>query len=475
MRFWPSARRDRAPMASGLARRNHRLTLRTRVGLVLTGLAASLLLVLGGLWLHGTRNSIHEEVEAASRVSEQWLKVVVGDLHALPASQRSERLLGVARAIGRIRANELEVHSPDGSLLYVSPAPTYKAGRAAPAWFARLLSADLPVRTMSVGEFRLSLRPDDSRAVLDAWDELLALAGWALALLVCLFVAACGALARALRPLDQIMRALDRTGRGRFDTRLPQFATPELGRISRAFNGMADRLSAAVDENVRLDTEREVVERMQAGLQAERQVIARELHDELAQGITAVRALAGAIVQRTPDEPALHIPAQSIVAVTGEMQDGVRNILHRLRPPVGSSLVVALDRHLGNWRLQHPEIELLSHLAIADRPVADDLAATVLRCVQEGLTNVVRHAAASRVELHLFREAGWLHLSLADNGRGQVEKSTNAGCGLGLTGMAERISAIGGHLRFSSPLGQGFCIDVRLPDVHIHHLQEEFA
>lgn len=71
-------------MASSLGRSNHRLTLRTRVGLVLTGLAASLLLVLGGLWLHGTRNAIHEEVEAASRVSEQWLKVVVGELQAVP-------------------------------------------------------------------------------------------------------------------------------------------------------------------------------------------------------------------------------------------------------------------------------------------------------------------------------------------------------------------------------------------------------
>src|SRR5574343_412522 len=54
--------------------------LHTRVGLVLTGLAACLLLVLGSLWLHATRNSVHEEVEAATRVSEQWLKVVLGEL-----------------------------------------------------------------------------------------------------------------------------------------------------------------------------------------------------------------------------------------------------------------------------------------------------------------------------------------------------------------------------------------------------------
>src|SRR5574343_5839 len=187
-----------------------RLSLRTRVGLVLTGLAASLLLVLGALWLHGTRNAVHEEVEAATRVSEQWLKVVIGGLQGLQPAERGERLLSVAKAIGRVRANVLEIRDAAGDLRYVSPPSAYKAGRQAPEWFAGLLAANLATRSLTVDDFQLSLHPDPSRAVLDAWDELLALAGWALMLLLALFAAACVALARALRPLDQIMQALDR-------------------------------------------------------------------------------------------------------------------------------------------------------------------------------------------------------------------------------------------------------------------------
>jgi len=282
--------------------------LHTRVGLVLTGLAACLLLVLGSLWLHATRNSVHEEVEAATRVSEQWLKVVLGELRALPPAERGERLLAVAAGIGRVRANVLEVHDAAGQLRHVSPPSAYKAGRAAPAWFATLLASDLPPRHLDFDGYRLSLFPDSSRAVLDAWDELLGMAGWAGLLLVGLFAGVRQALGRALRPLDQVMQALDRTGRGRFDTRLPQFASPELGRLARAFNGMADRLKAAVDDNVRLETAREVAEQMRTRLEeerrAERESIARELHDELAQGVTAVRALAGAIVQRTTERRA---------------------------------------------------------------------------------------------------------------------------------------------------------------------------
>lgn len=440
---------------------NARLSLHTRISLVLTGLAASLLLVLGGVWLHGTRQGIHEEVEAASRVSEQWLKALSSELHAAPA----ERLLAVVRPLGRIRANELQVIAADGELLYTSPPPTYKAGRSVPAWFAAVLQPEFAARTIRVGELRLVLHPDASRSLIDAWDDLVALAGWALVLLGLLFAATRKALDAALRPLGQVMLALDRTGSGRFDTRLPVFATPELGRLSRAFNGMADRLKAAVDDNVRLETEHEVAHRMQARLEGERRLIARELHDELAQGITAVRALAGAIAQRTAEQPALHSPAQSIVAVTGEMQEGVKAILHRLRPPAGAGLGNTLERLLGAWRLQHEEIELHAALDLGTRPVADEPAQAVVRIVQEGLTNIVRHAGASRAELAIVRRAGDLHVTLSDNGRGRDGRpSAQAGCGFGLAGMAERVAALGGQLEFTHPAGGGFCLSARLPE-----------
>ena len=427
------------------------LSLHTRVGLVLCLLTASLLGVLGGLWLQGTRSAIHEEVEAATRVSGQWLKVVLADLEARPADEQGTRLLAVAASVGRVRAHQLEIRDGAGVLRHVSPPPTYKVGRAAPEWFAALVALDLPVRHFALGDFRLSLHPDASRAVLDAWDELLAL-----------FAAVRAALARALSPLELVMGALDRTGAGRFDTRLPGFATPELARLSRAFNGMADRLQAAVNDNVRLDTQRELAERMQARLAAERRDIARELHDELAQGITAVRALAGAIVQRAPDESALHVPAQGIVAVTGEMQDGVRRILQRLRPSA-TGLAEGLEQIFAGWRARHDGITLTARLELGDGPVAAETAAVILRAVQEGLTNVLRHARASRVEFAVVREGGWLRLSLQDDGAGSGQPSAQAGCGFGLAGMGERIEGLGGEFSTGRAAGGGFRIEARLP------------
>lgn len=444
-------------------RRLRPASLHTRISLVLTGFAASLLLVLAGLWLHGAREAIHEEVEAANRVSLQWLTALSAEMQGVPAAELEARMLGMVRPLGRIRANALEVFAADGRRLYKSPPPTYKAGRSVPAAFAAVLEPELAPRRLAVGELQLLLTPDASRSLLDAWDDLLAMSGWALALLGLLFFATRRALDRALRPLAQVMQALDRTGAGRFDTRLPVFATPELGRLSRAFNGMADRLAAAVDSNVRLETEREVGEHLQARLDEERRAIARELHDELAQGITAVRALAGAIVQRSAEQPALHAPAQGIVAVTGEMQEGVRGILHRLRPPASGSLAARLERSLLAWQLQHEDIELRSSVAPGDGALGDVVEQTVLRIVQEGLTNVARHAGASRVELDIRRQGDLLQISLRDNGCGRGSRSAQAGSGLGLTGMAERIALLGGQLNLNNRAAGGFALEACLP------------
>ncbi|QRM19355.1 HAMP domain-containing protein [Dechloromonas sp. TW-R-39-2] len=449
-----------------------RLSLHTRVGLVFTGLAASLLLVLAALWSHGARNATHEEVEAASRVAEQWLRAMAGEMRQLPPAVLPERVLGVVKPLGRIRANELEVIAADGRLLYRSPAPTYKAGRQVPAWFAGLLTPEFEARRVALGELQLVLHPDASRSVIDAWDDLQRMAAWAVLLLVGLFLISRYALDRALRPLAQVMQALERTGSGRFDTRLPVFATPELGRLSRAFNGMADRLNAAVNDNVRLETEHEVAEQMQGRLQQERQLIARELHDELAQGITAVRALAGAIVQRSSDQPGLKLPAESIVAVTGEMQQGVRHILQRLRPASAAGLEAGLERLLVAWRMQHESIELRATIELEHARLSDAVAQTLIRIVQEGLTNVARHAAASQVELLLGEAAGQIRLLLSDNGRGcDGRRSPQAGCGFGLAGMAERIAELGGVLTMARPAAGGFCLQVCLP--HHHEIMEE--
>lgn len=455
-----------------LARRWRRVrlcgTLRLRFSLILTLLAATLLLSGGIGWMRETRAAIGEEVEAATRVALQWLGVAAHGAETGDPAWISGRLLAHVAAVGRIRANELTVFDADGRLVYRSPGSSYKAGRSAPAWFsgyfAQALAPSLQPRTLRAGPLTLVLTPDSSRAVLDAWDDLRVFAGWALAALAGLFAACWLALRHALQPLGAVMQALGQLGNGRFDTRLPVFQDSELGQLAGAFNGMADRLDAAVEENIRLGREQDLTRTVQAHLESERQAIARELHDELSQGITAVRALAGAIIQRTEAQPDLHGHAQSIVAVTSQMQQDVRAILHRLRNDPGMPPAEVLDGWLTLWQERHPEIALRRDLAaLAGVPAAPAQAA--LRIVQESLTNVVRHARARTVSVRVQAPArDMLCVEIEDDGCGTHGASAaTRGSGLGLRGMRERAEALGGHLEcIDGPRG-GLCVRACLP------------
>lgn len=451
-----------------LPARFRRLSLRTRISLLLTAVTACLTLALGAVWLQATRTSIDEEITAGTRVCEQWLTVLSGELRERPDAAAEIRLLERLQAAGRIRANALSALDAAGHTLYVSPASRYKAGRDAPAWFARLLDPHVAPSRISAGTLTLVLTPDPSRASVDAWDSALAMALWASALLPLLFLATGHLLDRTLAPLKQIRHALERTGQGQFDLRLPVDGARELNQLAHAYNGMADRLNEAVNDNVRLHGERELAQLMHTRLAHERRSIAQELHDELAQGITAVRALAGAIVQRTADQAALHGHAQSIVAVTNDIQQGIHHILQRLRPPGvdAASLGQAVQRHLAQWRQHYPHVDLQVELCDDGLQVDDTLAVAVLRIVQEGLTNVARHADAARVQLALRLcrqpDGDWLEVTLADDGRG-LASDTGRPHGFGLRGMRERVLALKGELAITSRPGLGVRLHARLP------------
>ena len=442
------------------------ISLRTRLSLLLTGLLAIVLIGLGSLWVKGTRASIFEEIESATRVSEQWIHVISRQAAHSPSGMEAESLLGLLQSAGRIRANALEVVDGAGQRLYLSPPPTYKQDHSAPSVFASMVEPVFTDRRIQVGDLTVLIHPDPSRATLDAWDDLCEMAIWAVAFLLVLFVGARVALDRALRPLDSLISALDRTGRGRFDIRLPVHLAPELGRLARAYNGMADRLVEAVNENVRLENDQEMARCLELLLEKERRNIARELHDELAQGITAVRALAGAIAQRSDDHLAVQLPAKSIIDVTGELQEGVRKILQHLRSTATKEVnpAIPLQTFLSLWHERNPHLSLAVDLEAGLPLVSDKINNTLLRILQEGLTNTLRHAAATKISVAFRHQDGWLELSVTDDGCGLEQgASAQAGCGLGLLGIRERMDELGGCVELVKPVSGGCRLQARLP------------
>ncbi|RTL29099.1 MAG: HAMP domain-containing protein [Rhodocyclaceae bacterium] len=441
-----------------------RLSLRLRVSLVLTALAAAFVLTGAALWIRDARVAIAEEITAANRVASQWLTVSAQGTAAGDPAWTEARLIAHLNAVGRIRAHQLEVRNAGGKLLYQSPPSAYKAGRDAPGWFFDWLKPELPSLKLQAGTLTLSLQPDASRAVLDLWDDLTAAATRALLALAGLFLGCWFAIDRALKPLGTVMAALDRAGEGNFDTRLPVDGPIELAHLAEAFNSMTLRLERAVAENVRLNHEQALARTVTERLEADRKAIARELHDELGQSITAVAALAGAIVQRSDNTPAIRQSAEVIRDVTSRMQGDVRALLTRLRPPRSGpqeTLDDAVRSYLAAWSQRHTDVELSTELFAGPSPLPDDVTLTALRIVQESCTNIVRHAQAGKARIRLLREGDALTVEVSDNGRGIMPASGQAG--FGLAGMRERVAELGGSLDISCPSAGGTRIRARLP------------
>jgi two-component system, NarL family, sensor histidine kinase UhpB len=418
--------------------------------------------LLGGLWWgKATRESIHEEVEAAARVSQQWLTMLTREA---VINQDTHLLITRLEAVGRLRANVVEVFDAEGRLLYRSPESAYKVGRSAPAWFAGLVEPKFEPRSISAGELSLRLKPDASRAVLDAWDTLVELAGWALAVVVLLGLAIRHAIARALAPLAKLEEALAHTANGRFDTRLAHHGVAELDGLAERYNHMAEQLERTLVHNARLEQDQAFIRAVNVRLEEERRGIARELHDEFGQGITAVRAIAGAIAQRSAEQPGLHGSAQAILAMTSQMQDGVRAILERLRrgqAPAAGQLDQALAAYCEHWAGCYPDVSLRHSLAPVSETLDEDYCLTLLRILQESLTNVARHAHARHVEVSLAQEGWEVVLTVTDDGRGfDPTRPTDR---LGLAGMRERVAELRGSLEFERPDGGGTRVHARLP------------
>lgn len=445
-------------------------SLHGRLSLVLTTLIAVMMAIGAGVWLRETRQAIHEEVEAATRVAEQWLKVLVPETLA-DGPQAHERLLDHLGAVGRIRANRLEVFDTQGRRLYVSPESPYKAGRHAPEWFAGWVAPELAQRRLEAGGLAVVLTPDTSRAVLDAWDHLGAALGWAVALLLAIWLATRLAIDRALAPIDEIHAALERGASGQFDQRLPEYATRELALLARSYNRLADSLDESLAENARLEQDQALARALQARLEQERRAIARELHDELGQGITAVRSIAGAIIQRTTAQPGINGSAQAILAMTTQMQDGVHAILQRLRSRAADSQVrieEAIESYCALWASHHGDIRIDCRIEPLGEQITDTLGLTILRMVQESLTNVARHAHATQVEVRLGVRGGEIEVEIIDNGRGLGENPAPGRHGL--VGMRERIAELHGQLELCSPPSGGLNVRARLPLPTPRHL-----
>ncbi len=338
-----------------------------------------------------------------------------------------------------------------------------RGGPGAPGWFiwlVRTTSQPIPSQTRTltfegivIGQ--IVIAPDPSYEVDEIWETSSGL----LELLLLFFALVNGlvwwAVSRALRPIDHILAALGEIRQGNLAARLPHFGLPEMSRISVGFNHMAETLEHSVAENQRL------TRRMMQMQEDERASLARDLHDEIGQCVTAIHADAVAIRNRGGAE--VRASAEAIVTVTGRIKTMVRSMLQRLRPPVleGLGLGAALRELTSAFRQRNPQVSCVLRTRLDLTNLDNEVGIAIYRVIQECLTNVAAHAKAHHVTIEITQTVDLLLVTVLDDGVGFFLVSANYG--FGLTGIRERVGALGGSCEVDSNPGHGTCVTVRLP------------
>lgn len=204
--------------------------------------------------------------------------------------------------------------------------------------------------------------------------------------------------------------------------------------------------------------------------ESERKLLARELHDELGQYLNAIKIDAVSIQQRASDgASAIAGAASAIIRHADHLYAIVRDLIRRLRPTGLDELGLraALEQHVNEWRRRLPHVDVTVSLEGELDALGEPLALALYRLLQEGMTNVSRHARAAHVDIRVHcpssaQAADEVVFSMADDGCG-AELSENR-FGLGLVGMRERVEMLGGEFCVTTRPARGFSVLARIPN-----------
>lgn len=399
--------------------------------------------LLAGLAL---REDVGEEVEASTRLAELMLAV-----HEAREGSRAglDRLLA-DNGLRHVRAS-LERSKTEQSLQSASTGLLdWLAGR---------------VPGVESHEMRIPLGDDVLLVSADPRSEIVEILRDAALMLVALlaFVLVSGAAAwfavdRALRPVRALEDGLQRLAQGASRAALPEFELREFRRIARAI----DRLAASLAEA--RAAERTLARRLIDVQEDERRHLARELHDEFGQSLTAI-GVAAAFVERhagNADAANLSGCARDIRGQAAQMSSHVRGLLTELRPHglEGLGMVDALAEVVAGWHQREAGIVLEAQLPEVLPELAPNAGLALYRTLQEALTNVLRHSGARRAWVTVTARAGGVDLAVCDDGRG---RATNIRPGGGLLGMRERAEMAGGRLELGNAGEGGLRLTLWLP------------
>jgi two-component system sensor histidine kinase UhpB len=444
------------------------ISLRHRLNLMFATLLLLWLAADIGVILANAGPRVQAEARSVSRLTQEFIEVSLARLQDAPNPEQA--VIALVSSLQFLR--HVRVGLGENALASAMVAPSdLRAG--APEWFRALVRSPggvtaIPVVINGRRLDSIIIVADPSDVVYEVWLQARTqvVAGAALALAV---IVATGVFVRgSLRPLGVAGAALARLEAGDYGERAQTSGSPEFVDICARINRLAEALSNLSVAN------RQLIERVLDAHDEERQAIARDLHDEFGPHLFALRANAAILASRLgPGAGGSAADAATAIRDQVEaLQRQNRRILANLRPTALEELglAAALRALVEHWRRAEPEVALVLTAPAEIAELGPRASLTVYRFVQEALTNAFRHSAAHRIEAKLAYEPPTsnvalgdpalvgLRIRIVDDGRG-IGPETRAG--MGLSGMCERVKALGGEFEFRASPDGGAIVEAR--------------
>jgi len=452
----------------------YRRSIRSQLLVIVIALEVAAALVAGGVTVLKARTSTRLEIAASGKLAELLVRETVQLVRSdTPARQILENLPLQLRSLRHVRIAVLDT-AGDPAAANESNGSAENERPLAPRWFQALIAPPIerhvvPVAAdgVRIGSVLIVSEPSDEIA--EVWENTVALGLVALALNLAVIGALYLLFGRALAPLTGFGRGLADLERMNYRVRLPTPKAREFIALATRFNTLAETLEAARAENADLS------HRLITAQDDERRRTALDLHDEVGPSLFGLKANTTSIVTALAEPGGASrqkaiARAHDMAVIIERLQAINRSLLNRLRPMALGHISLAdlVAQIVRDRAREHPHVAFSLSVDKLARSYGDSIDLTIYRCIQESLTNAIRHARATTVTVTLGEErsnasttaGSRIALTVHDDGCGMAPGTS---WGFGLRGMNERVRALGGTFTLAARPGHGTAVSVVVP------------
>ncbi|MDQ7090216.1 MAG: sensor histidine kinase [Methylococcales bacterium] len=433
------------------------MSLRNQISIRILFFSLFILLLGGSVSIWQARQAVDKEVDSSINLVLQLIKIGTET-----AKIHQTAWIYHLSSLEQTRHLTIQLKMPSNEIINISHQSQLKIkNNPSPHWFTNLvigqyLKVEHPIKTFDNKILTLVIQANPMDEIAEVWHETVAFFTAILSLILLTFLAVQLVFNKTLRTIQSIVDHLNYIETGDYQKRLPVFATQEYNDIALAINHMTGVLYTTQQQNHALTQHSLKIQ------EDERQWLSQELHDQFGQSLTAIKVMAVTATHEKSDTQQI---TTTIIEICEHLITIVRSMMKQLHPLMLTELGLkaTLEDLVHHWRANTTQISFKLHCDEAVDKIDPSIVIHVFRVIQESLTNIIRHANANQVTIHLniTPSPNTLHLLITDDGQGC--NLTHIHSGFGLLGMEERIKLLGGDFKIDSEIHKGMKIIAQIP------------